>query len=302
MPDLDPTEEETLAREFEELRPQLVGAAYRILGSVADAEDAVQETWLRWAAANRDEVRDPRAYLLTAATRQALNRVRQQQHRREDYVGPWLPEPVATDRGPAESVELADSVSMAMLVVLESLSPLERAAFVLHDVFGLSFAEVASTLDRSESAVRQLANRARGHVHSRRPDVVDRKRHEAVLDQFATTLMSGDMDAFMALLAPDVVLVSDGGGVKRAALRPIHGPEKIVRWLLGVLNRPDYEGETRVEMTRLNDETAVLLYAAGELDTVAYFTVEDRGITAIYFIRNPYKLTHVGGEAATLVD
>ncbi|HEU4998717.1 MAG TPA: RNA polymerase sigma-70 factor [Lapillicoccus sp.] len=302
MPDSEPTGEETLAREFEELRPQLVGAAYRILGSVADAEDAVQETWLRWAAANRDEVRDPRAYLLTAATRQALNRVRQQQHRREDYVGPWLPEPVATDRGPAESVELADSVSMAMLVVLESLSPLERAAFVLHDVFGLSFAEVATTLDRSEAAVRQLANRARGHVHSRRPDVVDRSRHEAVLDQFATTLMSGDMDAFMALLAPDVVLVSDGGGVKRAALRPIHGPEKIVRWLLGVLNRPDYEGETRIEMTRLNDETAVLLYAAGELDTVAYFTVEDRGITAIYFIRNPYKLTHVTGEAATLVD
>jgi RNA polymerase sigma-70 factor (ECF subfamily) len=302
VPDSEPTREETLAREFEELRPQLVGAAYRILGSVADAEDAVQETWLRWAAANRDEVRDPRAYLLTAATRQALNRVRQQQHRREDYVGPWLPEPVATDRGPAESVELADSVSMAMLVVLESLSPLERAAFVLHDVFGLSFSEVATTLDRSEAAVRQLANRARGHIHSRRPDVVDRKRHEAVLDQFATTLMSGDLDAFMALLAPDVVLVSDGGGVKRAALRPIHGPEKIVRWLLGVLNRPDYEGETRIEMTRLNDETAVLLYAAGELDTVAYFTVEDRGITAIYFIRNPYKLTHVTGEAATLVD
>src|SRR5689334_25415447 len=124
MPDLEPTEEEVLAREFEELRPQLVGAAYRILGSVADAEDAVQETWLRWAAANRDEVRDPRAYLLTAATRQALNRVRQQQNRREDYVGPWLPEPVATDRGPAESVELADSVSMAMLVVLEALTPL----------------------------------------------------------------------------------------------------------------------------------------------------------------------------------
>ena len=294
--------DDEVAREFEELRPQLVGAAYRILGSVADAEDAVQETWLRWAAANREEVRDPRAYLLTAATRQALNRVRQQQNRREDYIGPWLPEPVATDRGPAESVELADSVSMAMLVVLESLSPLERAAFVLHDVFGLSFAEVATTLDRSEASVRQLANRARGHVHSRRPEVVDRQRHEAVLGQFATTLMSGDMEAFMALLAPDVVLVSDGGGVKRAALRPIHGPDKVVRWLLGVLNRPDYEGETRVEMTRLNDETAVLLYAAGELDTVAYFTVEDRGITAIYFIRNPYKLTHITGEAATLVD
>ena len=294
--------DDEVAREFEELRPQLVGAAYRILGSVADAEDAVQETWLRWAVANRDEVRDPRAYLLTAATRQALNRVRQQQNRREDYVGPWLPEPVATDRGPADVVELADSVSMAMLVVLESLSPLERAAFVLHDVFGLSFAEVATTLDRSEAAVRQLANRARGHVHSRRPEVVDRKRHDAVLDQFMQHLASGDMEKFMALLAPDVVLVTDGGGVKRAALRPIHGPEKIVRWLIGVLTRPDYEGETRIEVTRLNDETAVLLFADGELDTVAFCTVEDRGITAMYFLRNPYKLGHVGSQGSTLVE
>ena len=230
------------------------------------------------------------------ATRQALNRVRQQQNRREDYVGPWLPEPVSTDRGPAESVELADSVSMAMLVVLETLSPLERAAFVLHDVFGLSFAEVATTLDRSEAAVRQLANRARGHVHSRRPEVVDRKRHDAVLDQFIQHLTTGDMDSFMALLAPDIVLVTDGGGIKRAALRPIHGPEKVVRWLVGVLNRPDYTGETRVEVTRLNDETAILLYADDELDTVAFCTVEDRGITALYFVRNPVKLGRVTGR------
>jgi RNA polymerase sigma-70 factor (ECF subfamily) len=297
--------DEEVARRFEELRPQLVGAAYRVLGSVADAEDAVQETWLRWSAIpadRRSEVRDPRAYLLTAATRQALNRIRQQQSRREDYVGPWLPEPVSTDRGPADSVELAESVSMAMLVVLESLSPLERAAFVLHDVFGLGFGEVATTLDRSEAAVRQLANRARGHVHSRRPEVVDRKRHEAVLDQFTQHLMTGDMDKFMALLAPDVVLVTDGGGVKRAALRPIHGPEKVVRWLLGVLNRPDYAGEPRVELTQLNDERAVLLYADGELDTVAFCTVEDRGITALYFVRNPVKLGHVTSEASTYVE
>ncbi len=297
--------DEEVARQFEELRPQLVGAAYRVLGSMADAEDAVQESWLRWAALpvdRRSEVRDVRAYLLTVATRQALNRIRQQQSRREDYVGPWLPEPVSTDRGPAESVELADSVSMAMLVVLESLSPLERAAFVLHDVFGLSFAEVATTLDRSEVAVRQLATRARGHVHSRRPEVVDRGRHDAVLDQFTQHLMTGDMEKFMALLAPDVVLVTDGGGVKRAALRPIHGPDKVVRWLLGVLHRPDYTGETRIEVTRLNDETAVLLFADGELDTVAFCTVEDRGITALYFVRNPYKLGHVTSAAGTLVE
>jgi len=296
---------EALAERFEELRPQLVGAAYRILGTVADAEDAVQETWLRWAdlgPSRRSAVRDPRAYLLTVATRQALNRVRQQQNRREDYVGPWLPEPVATDRGPAESVELADSVSMAMLVVLESLSPLERAAFVLHDVFGLSFAEVATTLDRSEAAVRQLANRARGHVHSRRPEVVDRSRHDAVLDRFVQHLASGDMEKFMALLAPDVVLITDGGGVKRAALRPIHGPEKVVRWLLGVIQRPDYTGAPRVELARLNDETAILMYVADELDTVAFLTVEDRGVTALHIVRNPDKLTGITGEVATVVD
>ena len=302
-PDAAPRRDEELAEQFEELRPQLVGAAYRILGCIADAEDAVQETWLRWAAADRREVRDPRAYLLTAATRQALNRIRQQQNRREDYVGPWLPEPVATDRGPADAVEMADSVSMAMLVVLESLSPLERAAFVLHDVFGLSFGEVATTLDRSEPAVRQLANRARGHVQSRRPAIVDRKRHDAVLGQFLEHLQAGDIEAFMALLAPDVVLVTDGGGVKRAALRPIHGPEKVTRWLLGVIQRPDYEGPVSVELATLNDETALLLYASGELDTVSFLTVEDRGITAMHVVRNPDKLTHLGHEGrASVVD
>ncbi len=295
MPDESDPSDDELAAQFETLRPQLVGAAYRVLGTVSDAEDAVQETWLRWAAADRTGVRDVRAYLLTVATRQALNRVRQQQSRREDYVGPWLPEPVATERGPADSVELADSVSMAMLVVLESLTPLERVAFVLHDVFGLGFAEVAMTLDRSEAAVRQLANRARGHVHSRRPEVVDRRRHDAVLDAFTRHLLAGDMESFVALLAPDVVLVTDGGGVKRAALRPIHGAEKVVRWLVGVLSRPDNTEVPRVEVTRLNDETAVLLYAGDELDTVAFCTVEDRGITAMYFVRNPLKLGQVTG-------
>lgn len=293
VPDVPPATSDTLAAGFEELRPQLVGAAYRVLGSVTDAEDAVQETWLRWADlsdGHRAAVRDPRAYLIAAATRQALNRVREQQNRREDYVGPWLPEPVATGPGPAEAVELADSVSMAMLVVLESLSPLERAAFVLHDVFGLSFGEVATTLDRSEAAVRQLANRARGHVHSRRPEVVDRRRHDAVLEQFVTCLSTGDVEGFLALLAPDVILVSDGGGVKRAALRPIHGQDKVMRWLFGVLERQDYSGEARVEYARLNDETALLMYDGNELDSVIFLTVEASGISALHLVRNPQKL------------
>lgn len=282
-----------LAAEFETLRPQLVGAAYRVLGSVTDAEDAVQETWLRWASVNHETIRDVRAYLLTAATRQALNRVRAQQSRREAYLGPWLPEPVATEPDPAATVELADSVSMAMLVVLETLSPLERAAFVLHDVFGLSFAEVAATLDRSEAAARQLASRARGHVQSRRPAVVDRRRHEAVLAQFVEHLTSGNIDAFMALLAPDVVLVSDGGGVRRAALRPIHGRDKAVRWLVAVAGRPEFAGDVRVEVASLNDGSALLMYAGSELDSVLFLTVEDRGITAMHIVRNPEKLTHL---------
>ena len=309
MPDEPPlppearTSSEALAVGFEALRPQLVGAAYRVLGSVTDAEDAVQETWLRWADLSDDRraaVRDPRAYLIAAATRQALNRVRQQQNRREDYVGPWLPEPVATGPGPAEAAELADSVSMAMLVVLESLSPLERAAFVLHDVFGLSFGEVATTLDRSEAAVRQLANQARGHVQSRRPEVVDRRRHDAVLEQFVICLSTGDVGGFMALLAPDVVLVSDGGGVKRAALRPIYGQDKVVRWLFGVIARQDYSGEARVEYARLNDETALLMYDGDELDSVVFLTVEALGISALHLVRNPQKLGYAVASGVRL--
>ncbi len=282
-----------LAAAFEALRPQLVGAAYRVLGSVADAEDAVQETWLRWASVDHEAVRDARAYLLTTATRQALNRVRAQQNRREDYVGPWLPEPVATEPDPSETVELADSVSMAMLVVLETLSPLERAVFVLHDVFGLSFAEVATTIERSESAARQLASRARSHVQARRPEVVDRRRHEAVLAQFVEYLSSGDIGAFMALLAPDVVLVSDGGGMRRAALRPIHGRDKAVRWLVAVASRPNASGDLRVEVATLNDGSALLLYAGSELDSVVFLTVEDRGVTGLQIVRNPEKLAHL---------
>ncbi len=290
-----PDSDDQRAEEFEALRSQLVGAAYRVLGSVGDAEDAVQETWLRWSVVDRVEVRDPRSYLLAAVTRQALNRVRQQRRLREDYVGPWLPEPVATGPGPAETAELADSVSMAMLVVLESLSPLERAAFVLHDVFGLEFGEVATTLGRSEAAVRQLASRARGHVHSRRPEVVDRRRHDAVLGEFLECLTSGDIPRFMGLLAPDVVLVSDGGGVKKAALRPIHGPDKVVRWMVGVTQRPDYAGDARVELARLNDETAVVVRVGAVIDSVLFLTVEERGVTALHFIRNPAKLAHLAG-------
>lgn len=287
------TPEEDPVREFEDLRPLLVGAAYRVLGTLADAEDVVQEAWLRWADVDRAEVRDARAYLLTVTTRLSLNRIRQQRNRREDYVGPWLPEPIATTPDPADAVELADSVSMAMLVVLESLTPLERVAFVLHDVFGLEFSEVATALDRSEAAVRQLASRARGHVQSRRPLTVDRRRHDDVLRGCLTALGAGDMEGFLGYLAPDVVLVSDGGGIRRAALRPILGADKVVRWLAGVITRPDVPGAFTSDLRELNGETAAVLYADGAPDSVVFVTVEPRGITALYFLRNPEKLTHL---------
>ncbi|MGN6634770.1 MAG: RNA polymerase sigma factor SigJ [Oryzihumus sp.] len=291
-------DEEALAREFDELRPLLVGAAYRVLGSVSDAEDVTQEAWLRWAGVERAAVRDARAFLLTTTTRLALNRLRQLRSRREDYVGPWLPEPVAagtvgetTVGDAAEAVELAESVSMAMLVVLETLSPLERATFVLHEVFGVPFGEIATSLGRSDAAVRQLAHRARSHVQARQPrHRVDATRHREVTERFLAAAADGDMAGLLSLLAPDAVLVSDGGGVKKAALRPIIGADKVARWLLGVLARPDYEGELHAELGWVNGDLAVLSWVGDTLDTVTFLTVEREGITALHAIRNPAKL------------
>ncbi|MGW7683943.1 RNA polymerase sigma-70 factor [Kribbella sp. NPDC054772] len=281
--------EDQLAREFAEHRSVLVGAAYRVVGSVSDAEDVVQEAWLRWAAIDHEDIRDPRAYLIRITTRLALNRLREQKARREQYVGPWLPEPMlASDDDPAAAVEMADSVSMAMLVVLETLSPLERATFVLREVFDLPYGEIADTLGRSESAVRQLAHRAREHVHARQPrHRVDKARHDELTMQFMRAAGSGDFDQVVALLAPDAVLISDGGGKKKAALRPIHGAEKIARWLFAVLaDNPGFE----IRMATLNDELAYVAYFDDQPDTVAFLHSTDGLITDMYLIRNPEKL------------
>ncbi|WP_427890349.1 RNA polymerase sigma-70 factor [Kribbella sp. GL6] len=281
--------DEQLAAEFAEHRQVLVGAAYRVVGSVSDAEDVVQEAWLRWSAVDHDEVRDPRAYLIRITTRLALNKLREQKARREQYVGPWLPEPLAADDDdPAAAVELADSVSMAMLVVLETLSPLERATFVLREVFDLPYDEIADTLGRSESAVRQLAHRARAHVHARQPrHRVDKARHDELTMRFMQAAGSGDFDEVVALLAPDAVLISDGGGKKRAALRPIEGAEKIARWLFAVLaDNPGFE----IRMATLNDELAYVAYFDDQPDTVTFMTSADGRITELYLIRNPDKL------------
>jgi RNA polymerase sigma-70 factor (ECF subfamily) len=287
------TTEDELAREFDEHRAILVGAAYRVVGSVSDAEDVVQEAWLRWAAVDHEEVRDPRAYLIRITTRLALNRLREQKARREQYVGPWLPEPMTpeTSDDPAAAVELADSVSMAMLVVLETLSPLERATFVLREVFDLPYDEIADTLGRSETAVRQLAHRAREHVHARQPrHHVDKERHNELTMRFMQAAGSGDFDQVVSLLAPDAVLISDGGGKKKAALRPIHGADKIARWLFGVLaDNPGFE----IRMATLNGETAYIAYFDEQPDTVTFLETADGVITELYLIRNPDKLTTV---------
>lgn len=288
---------EELAMEFDGHRSVLLGAAYRVVGSMTDAEDVAQEAWLRWAAADRAEVRDTRAFLVRITTRLALNRLRQQKSQRETYVGPWLPEPiVATSdaEDPAVVAEVADSVSMAMMVVLETLTPLERAAFVLREVFDLPFGEIAETLGRSESAVRQLAHRAREHVHARRPrHSVDKARHAEVTASFLERAVQGDFDGLLALLAPDVQLVSDGGGKKSAALRPIEGADKVARWLFGVLEREQYE-DLQVRFLSVNGELAAVTYLDGELDNVSFAELDESGaISQLYIIRNPDKLTTI---------
>jgi RNA polymerase sigma-70 factor, ECF subfamily len=281
---------DALAAEFAEHRPVLVGAAYRIVGTVADAEDVVQEVWLRWADVERAEVRDVRAFLVTVTTRLALNRLRQQKSRRESYIGPWLPEPVASDKSPEQAAEIADDVSMAMLVVLESLSPLERAAFVMREVFDLPFAEIAATLDRSEAAVRQLAHRARSHVHARQPrQAVDEAQHAEITSRFLQVTTDGDIDALIAMLAPDVVLIADGGGKKRAALQPLYGPENVARWMLAVMQRPDVEKPV-IRLIELNGELAIAAYDGDRPDTVGFVEAGAEGITSLYLVRNPDKL------------
>ena len=281
-------------------RSLLFTVAYEILGSAADAEDVVQETWLRWSArfdetgaqAGAEEIRDPRSYLVRIATRQALNRLRSQQRRRETYVGPWLPEPLLTTPDVAEDVELADSVSTAMLLVLETLGPTERAVFVLREVFDLPFDEIAEAVGKSPSAVRQIAHRARSNVHARRPrqDVTAEER-DRVIERFLAAAATGDIQSLMDVLAPDVVLVSDGGGQKKAALRPIHGRDKVLRFLAATSQN---QGEITTEVLTVNGGPALALSIDGALDTVATFVIEDGVVTGLYLLRNPEKLSRLG--------
>ncbi|MBP1819066.1 RNA polymerase sigma-70 factor [Mycobacterium sp. OAE908] len=277
-------------------RNLLFTAAYELLGSVADAEDVLQETWLRWVDVDLDTVRDQRAYLVRIATRQALGRLRTLGRRKESYVGPWLPEPLLTTPDVAENVALADSVSMAMLLVLETLTPTERAVFLLREVFELEYDEIAEAVDKSPAAVRQIAHRARSHVTARRPrGVVSAAETKDALGAFQRAIETGDLQSLVDVLAPDVVMLSDGGGVKQALLRPISGAHRVAR-LLG-LGLPRLEGQVSVEPAQINGGPALIIRIDDEIDSVVAARFDDGRITGLYIVRNPEKLSHV--ERAT---
>ncbi|CAL9449977.1 ECF RNA polymerase sigma factor SigJ [Actinosynnema sp. ALI-1.44] len=280
---------------FVTYRNLLFTVAYEMLGSAADAEDVLQETWLRWVEVDLDRVRDPRAYLVRTTTRQALNRLRSLKRRKEDYVGPWLPEPLLTTPDVAEDVALAESVSMAMMLVLETLSPTERAVFVLHEAFGLGYDEIAEAVGKSRDTVRQIAHRARKHVDARRPrKAVAPGEVRAVLASFRKALETRDFRGLVNVLAPDVVLISDGGGVKQAAVRPIVGAEKFARYVLGGLEK--FGADLVAEPTTLNGGPALVMRVNGEMDGILACHVADGRITGLYFVRNPEKLTRVAEE------
>ena len=276
-------------------RNLLFTVAYEMLGSASDAEDVLQETWLRWARVDARQVRDQRAYLVRITTRQSLNRLRTMKRRKEEYVGPWLPEPLRTAPDVAEDVEFAESVSLALMLVLETLSPIERAVFVLREAFAVSYDEIAAAVDKSPAAVRQIAHRARQHVDARRPrEVVSPSETRAALESFQRAIETGDLQALLDVLAPEVVLVADGGGVKQAALRPIIGAERVVRLIFGGLGK--IEGTFTAASTMVNGNPALVLRLDGEIDGIMAIRVEDARITSLYYVRNPEKLSRVESE------
>jgi RNA polymerase sigma-70 factor (TIGR02957 family) len=274
----------------------MFAVAYRMLGTVTDAEDAVQDAWLGWSAAPRHEVAEPRAYLARVITNTSLNRLRSARARREAYPGPWLPEPLLTQASPdsSERAELTESVSLAMLVVLESLTPQERAVFVLREVFAFGYAEIGAALGRSDVSVRQLAHRARQHVQARRPRFeVDRGQQREVTQRFLDAAVGGDIDRLMAVLAPDVILTSDGGGLARAARRPITGAGKVGRFLAAISSRP-YQGTDisamKIEIAQINGGPGALMTSGGRVLLAATWLVAGGRVTAIQLVTNPDKL------------
>jgi RNA polymerase sigma-70 factor, ECF subfamily len=291
---------QALARDFEQHRRHLLGLAYRMLGSHAEAEDAVQEAWLRWSEVGRVSVDHPRAYLSQTVTRLCLDRLKSAQARREVYVGPWLPEPVLEDEdllqpGPNAAGEFAEDLSYAFMLALERLSPLERAAFLLHDVFDASYTELAQTLGRSEASCRQLATRARAHVRESRPrQAVPVAEGRRLADAFLHAVHSGDAAALKALLAEDARFVSDGGGRVAAVGIPVLGRERVIKVLVGLALKHPLPADSTVHATRVNGLPGCVIRAAdgSAIQTVAV-EVDNSRINAVYVVRNPDKLRHL---------
>ncbi|MFH8992982.1 RNA polymerase sigma-70 factor [Streptomyces sp. NPDC017940] len=282
----------TATDSFVSHRDLLFTVAYEMLGSAADAEDVLQETWLRWSGVEHATVRDPRAFLVRITTRQSLTRLRTLRRRKESYVGPWLPEPLLVAPDVAEDVELADSVSMAMLLVLETLAPTERAVFVLRDVFALGYDEIARAVDKTPPAVRQIAHRARAHVAARRPrETVSPSQTRDALAAFKQAVETGDLTGFLNMIAPDVVLLTDGGGVVRAAVEPVVGVAdvtEVLARLSGSLLQP----------TLVNGHPALILRRDGRIDTIVALRLDAGLITGLYAVRNPEKLSRMNRETA----
>jgi RNA polymerase sigma-70 factor, ECF subfamily len=284
------------AERFMLLRPLLFTIAYEILGSATESDDVLQDSYLRWAQVDLSTVRDTKSYLARLVTRQALNALRAGARRREDYVGPWLPEPLLLEeQDPSADVVLAESVSMAMLVLLETLGPDERAVFVLREVFGFDYDEIASAVGKSVAAVRQVAHRAREHVQARRRRFtpVDPEQNARITAQFMVAASTGDVETVMAMLAPDVVWTADSGGKASAARRPVVGAEKVARAVVGLVGRAAQIPDVRVEMAMCNSAPAVLLYRADLLEGVFTIEIIDGKITNFYATRNPDKLTRL---------
>ncbi|WP_101947035.1 RNA polymerase sigma-70 factor [Mycobacterium sp. 3519A] len=283
---------------FADHRTLLFSIAYRILGSAADAEDVVQDAWFKWSAQDRSRVSDPKAYLARIISNLSMERLRSTRRQRETYVGPWLPEPILTQPDASDDVATAESVSMAMLVVLETLSPLERAVFVLKEVFDFSYAEIGDAVDRSESSVRQAAHRAREHVRARRPRFeTDRVKKRQATERFFAAITGGDINSLMELLAPEVTLWTDGGGKVRQAMRPIRGIDNVARWIAGASQRP-YEGveiaDMAAEVVEINGGPGIVLTGGGRV--IATLTVDldaDGRIETVHNVANPDKLRAV---------
>jgi len=279
---------------FNTHRSLLFTVAYEMLGSAADAEDVVQETWLRWDDVDQDHVRDPRAYLVRIVTRLSLNRLRTLARRREDYIGEWLPEPVLTSPDVADDVVLADSVSMAMLTVLETLGPTERAVFVLREVFEMPYDEIADAVSKTPAAARQITHRAREHVAARRPRMqVNPAEQQEVVERFLAALDSGDIQGLFDVLAPDVVAFADGGGLVAAVRHPVEGVDTVVG-LLSRFARAATSADLKVVW--LNGAPAVRIDVDGELVGTVSLAIEGGLITRIFGIANPHKLARLGEE------